>query len=97
MEVCRNKRLAISAGKDKDLSLGLFLATNSFGEPVKINGVNIVGQFDNQTSLSGQQVPLQDLMVLTAWVQLICRGPANTTYKFFMWYAVKESYQSELY
>lgn len=28
------KRLAISAGEDKDLSLGLLLATNSFGKPV---------------------------------------------------------------
>lgn len=80
----RIKRLAIGAGKDKDLSLVLFLATHGFGEPVQVDGVNVLCQFDNQTGLTGQQVPLEDLVVLAARVQLICCGPADATHKFFM-------------
>lgn len=82
--IYRIKRLAISAGKDKDLSLVLFLATNGFGEPVQVNRVNVLWQFDNQSGLIGQQVPLEDLVVLTARVQLVCCGPANTTHNFLM-------------
>lgn len=82
-------RLTISAGEDKDLIQILLLSANGFGEPVKVNGVNFFWQFNHQTCLVGQQVPLQDLVVLTARVQLVCCGPANATHKLFKWSVVK--------
>lgn len=69
------KILAISAGEDKDFSLGLSLSTNSFGEPVHVQGVDVLWQLDDHIGFIVHQVPLEDLMIITAWVQLIGCGP----------------------
>lgn len=70
--------------------MGLFLATHGLREPVQVDGVDVLLELNDQAGLTSQQVPLQDLVVLTTRVQLICSGPAHTANKFLMWASVKK-------
>ena len=59
--------------------------------PVHVCGVRIVRQScQDRAVVIVQQVPPQDLVVVTTSVHLVRTGPTNTTDQLTMWAVVKE-------
>lgn len=92
-----NRSFTISAGEGEDLSHGLFLPAHGLREPVQVDGIDLILEFDQHTGVIGEQVPPEDLMVVTAGVQLISWRPSHTAHQLSVCAAVKVDSIRQIY
>lgn len=62
----------------------MLLASHRLGDPVQVNGEEVLQHLHHQADLTGQQVLSLDLVILTAGVQFVCSGRAHTAHMLFV-------------
>ncbi len=79
----------VSAGEGEGLGPGLLLPAHALGEPVQVDGVDLVLELDEDAGVVSEQVPAENVMVVAAGVQLISAGPSHAAHQLSVCSGVK--------